>query len=856
MALGARVKSVVSGDTIVLASKDGKERTLSLAYVSAPRLASGEPYGFEAREALRTLLVGKPVQFRVIYEINGREYGDVSAPVFKSLVEKALGDGTVRLRDDAASKAEYDTYEGRLEEAATKAQKSGLGVNSNVAAITPLSSVPQGLFGNGKEYQAIVERVIAGDRLQVRVLVDKTSHYVGPALIAGIRAPRSSTPTEAGEPYGDTSQSFVEARLLQRSIGVKFVQPSKTGVPITSVSHPAGDIAQLILSSGLANVADWQSQYLGAQSMSGLRAAERKGRDAKLGLWKDSTASSTGNSSAGGDKKFEAIVARVVSSDTFVLRLPSGQERTVQLASVRAPRKNEPSQAPYVGAAKEFARSKYIAKKVDVTVEAVRPKSEQFEERQLVSMDLNGKNIALAIVDAGYATVIRHRKDDLDRSPIWDELLEKESAAIAAGKGMHSKKAPPIDRIVDASENVTKARGFFTSLERQSRIPAVVDHVSSGGRLRLNVPRENCVLTLVLSGVRVPRPNEPFGDKALDFVSRRLLQRDVQFNVISVDKTGGFIGHVFLPGKNSPLSLALAAEGLAELHEYSSQQSGYYQQLLDAEKSAQDAKKGIWENYVPEEAEEEVAPAATASSKDAESAPAPSRNYIDITVTDVSPSGTVSYRPSANEAQFAKISADLTSFNNSATNSTQFAFKSGIKRGELVTANVGSSYYRAKVLSFEKPDKYTIQLLDVGTIKNVSSKTLRPLPSQFSSTAALAKSANLSFIQYPPKSYMDDYVAYLDSIVKDKKLVANVDSPTSVNPPSITIYTANSQGPEDSVNSALINEGYAFVKQSLAPFEKSPAFKSVLDALKEMESGAKADRIGVWEYGDPRDLEE
>lgn len=36
--LSAKVKSVQSGDTVILANAKGQERTLSLAYISAPRL--------------------------------------------------------------------------------------------------------------------------------------------------------------------------------------------------------------------------------------------------------------------------------------------------------------------------------------------------------------------------------------------------------------------------------------------------------------------------------------------------------------------------------------------------------------------------------------------------------------------------------------------------------------------------------------------------------------------------------------------------------------------------------------------------------------------------------------------------
>jgi staphylococcal nuclease domain-containing protein 1 len=65
----ANVKSVLSGDTLVLTSPNNPsaERTLSLAYVSAPRLSKDgdEPYAFQSREFLRALTVGKPVKFSV-----------------------------------------------------------------------------------------------------------------------------------------------------------------------------------------------------------------------------------------------------------------------------------------------------------------------------------------------------------------------------------------------------------------------------------------------------------------------------------------------------------------------------------------------------------------------------------------------------------------------------------------------------------------------------------------------------------------------------------------------------------------------------------------------------------------------
>eukprot|EP00948_MAST-09A_sp_MAST-9A-sp1_P002834 g2834.t1 len=92
------VKSVTSGDTVVLRSNDGKtELSLSLSSIIAPRLArssgnsgssanvestnSGdEPMAWEAREFLRKLCIGKPVRFKVEYHVQqiNRSFGWVT----------------------------------------------------------------------------------------------------------------------------------------------------------------------------------------------------------------------------------------------------------------------------------------------------------------------------------------------------------------------------------------------------------------------------------------------------------------------------------------------------------------------------------------------------------------------------------------------------------------------------------------------------------------------------------------------------------------------------------------------------------------------------------------------------------
>lgn len=867
----AKVKSIVSADTV--AFDNGTQ--LSLAYVGGPRLLT-EPYGFQAREHLRTLLIGKPaVRYRIHYDINGRNYGDISAPIFSSLIEKSLAEGNVKLRDDAQSRIPFPEIYDKFSQAQDLAKEAELGLwspASQDATIELLQTVPEELYGDGKAHNAIVERVISGDRFQIRVLLNSHTHILTNAILAGVRTPRSAGGPDGApaEPFGEAAKTFVESRLLQRPVTAQFFVTSANGLPVVELLHTAGNISVFLLSSGLASIADWQSVHIGATKMAPLRAAEKQAKDAHLNLWKDHVAQPVQQQTATGfslNKPFHATVFKVVSSDTFVLKLADGKEETVQLTSVRAPRKSDPGHnSAYAPIAKEFARSKFIGKEVTAKVDAIRPKSLQFEERPLVTLTTaEGVNVASFLIENGFATVIRHRKDDNDRSPLWDELLEKETKATEEHKGVHSEGGPPADRTVDASENATRAKTYLTQLSRQNKISGVVDHISSAGRIRITVPRNNLVLTLVYSGVRTVKTAEPFGQEALDFVSNKLFQRDVQFSVNNVDKTGAFIGTLYFPGTNSPVSVELVKDGFAEVHEFSAQSSGYKTELAEAQAEAQAAHLRIWKNFKGEEerAKEEAAAVAVAKAAAEAKGKSAAKNYIDIYVSNVSSTGEVSYRLASKQAQYKKLIADLTSFHNAAANAKHTALTRQLRRGDYVSiVSKKGEFARGKVAVFDKATAiYVVVDVDTGKVGRYQLSSLRALPSQFSTNffADMAKTVALSFIKLPPAKptdYLSEYVDALRGQIENQSVVANVDSPSTVTPANVTLFTANSKGPKDSVNSYLIDEGYAFIKPKLTGWEQWEAWKPTLEHLKELQKNAQSDRVGVWEYGDPESDEE
>ena len=369
------------------------------------------------------MTVGKVVRFKVLYNIPTgvkRDYGTVTLQSGESLPEAAISEGWVRLRDDAGRKDESEESKALLEklelqEAKAKHESKGTWAPDGGKLETAFEIPDAKAFveqWQGKKVDAIVERVLTGDRMVLRLFVSPSKHIQTLVLVAGIRAPatKRTNPSDGkeqpAEPFGTESHQFVETRLLQRNVAVDVLGLSPQGTLVCSVKHPNGSIAEFLLKAGLARCTDFHSTMLGTQ-MTVLRQAEKQARDQKLGVFQGvaSTQSSTSSD-------VEATVSRVQTADTVFLRTKSEGERKASLSSIRQPKPTDPKQAPFQADAKEFLRKRLIGKHVKVSVDGKKAASEGYEEREVVTIIVNNKNVALLLVEAGYASVIRHRRDD------------------------------------------------------------------------------------------------------------------------------------------------------------------------------------------------------------------------------------------------------------------------------------------------------------------------------------------------------------------------------------------------------------------------------------------------------------
>ncbi|KAI0645442.1 transcription factor [Trametes meyenii] len=899
MAMKAIVKSVISGDSLLLRGNPGpqgqipKERVLHLADIQAPRMGTAsredEDWAFESREFLRALAVGKAVTFTSTHSLPPSDDvpRDIGAAEINGvdLASELLKNGWAKLKDLKRDPTDEDQRKKDLEAEARAAGKGVWNPHGPKARITNylMPTDSQGFITEwkGRPIDGLVEQVKDGSTLRIRLVMPDGDHQFVNIALAGVRCSRvASKPGETSEQWGEEAKFFTESRLLQRYVKVHLLSlpnaaptpfqaganssaPPPASIFIGTVLHPAGNVAEHLVSAGLARVVDWHAGMLASSGgMERLRAAEKAAKEKRAYLYANAPAQSAKSNgtttSNGSSRAFEATVVRVWSADQIsVVDRDTGKERRLQLSSTRGPRVSDPKQAFYAQEAREFLRKRLIGKHVKVHVDFIRPREGEFEEREAATVRYGGQNsnIAEQLIEKGLAGVVRHKRDDEDRSPDYDKLMAAEQAAAAEGRGIHSgKDVPAPKQPLNISESAHRATTFVNGFKRLGRIPAVVEYVAAGSRFKIFLPKDNQVLTLVLSGVRAPRTarnaseaSEPYGAESAEFATRRYMQRDVEIEIHDADKSGGFIGALYY-NKTENAAIALVKEGLATVHSYSAENLSWAKQLYDAEEEAKKAKRNIWKEY-----DEEAEQAVEAPKEDA-NGPLKTE-YLDVIVSDVrtKPQFAFSIQILNTEgiASLEKLMREFSLHHKTVAATAGFVPKGG----DLVSAKFSDGqWYRARVRRSSPIKKEAeVTFIDYGNQDTVGYKDIRPLDPKFRSLPGQAQDARLSFVKLvaADSEYHDEAVDRFRALAEGRKLVANIDHKEGqvlhlrlIDPSDPAV----AQDPYASVNVDLVREGLATVDKKGARYLSS--YPAMGKKLQEAVNQAKRDRAGMFEFGD------
>ncbi|KAK4783043.1 hypothetical protein SAY86_007417 [Trapa natans] len=744
--------------------------------------------------------------------------------------------------------------------------------------------------------RAVVESVIESETTLDESNGARPSSESGGALTSAQRlAASAATSNEvAPDPFALEAKHFTETRVLNRDVRVVLEGVDKFSNLIGSVYYPDGetakDLAPELVENGLAKYVEWSANMMEEETKRRLKASELQAKKSRLRMWTNYVPPAS-NSKAIHNQNFTGKVVEVVSGDCIVVAddsIPYGSpmaERRVNISSIRGPKMGNPRRdekpAAFAREAKEFLRTRLIGRQVKVEMEYSRKmtnadgapsedgrvmgfgsvflispvKGEGDDASSAAASTADGhpagSNVAELLLSRGFATVVRHRDFD-ERSKYYDALLSAESRAAAGRKGLHSAKDPPVMHIHDlVTASSKKARDFLPFLQRSRRTPAIVEYVFSGHRFKLLIPKETCSVAFSFSGVRCPGRDEPYSDEAISLMRRKILQRDVEIEVETVDRTGTFLGTLWESRTN--VAITLLEAGLAKLQtSFATDRIPDAHLLERAEQSAKQQKLKIWEDYVEGQ---EPSNGSVVENKNKE--------VIKVVVTEVLDGGRF-YIQSVGDQKVTSIQHQLSSLN------IQEAPVIGTftpKKGDVVLAqfSADNSWNRAMIVNVPRgavaspQDMFEVFYIDYGNQEGVPYSRLRPLDPSVSSGPALAQLCRLAYVKVPSleEDFGQEAAEFFseNTLNSSKEFVATVEERDTSGGKvkgqgtgTVLVVTLCASDSEESINAAMLEVGLARLERRKR--WESKERQTMFDNLESFQETARTKRLGMWEYGD------
>jgi staphylococcal nuclease domain-containing protein 1 len=879
------VKGVFSGDYVVISGKIKKgsdelpeEKNLYLSLIQAPRVANSnsseeESFGWDSREFLRQLILGKVVKYTIDYKNNDKTSGQIFIDG-KNINLEMVKNGYAKLgfigkHNESMAKGEYHS---NLQNAENEARKLNLGLwttddeilqnhRRTVTTSNNLEFDGDMFFENNrnKEIEGIVDYVINATCLVVYLKESKTYIKISLRFLA--------IPSSKEESIYKSGKAYVERNYLHRDVKITLHSYDNKGFT-ADLYDKKGSMAIYVLKNGYTKL------YLGTSSfktdeLNSLKDAQSQARREKLRVWKnekddiiaqdeqrekEKTKERSANKT---ELSFQGTFYQVHSGDSLSVRnKKTGEIVRIFLSHLKAPTLAKPnsdeSDQPWAWQAREFIRKVLVGKTIDCEFDYSRIMPKDGKKMNFYSIwrsagkdsDANltfDRNLNVEILEHGYASFINPRGDD-EISKHLDLYSAAEKSSKEKKTGINSTKAPALSNFSDLiSANKDKKKNYTKFLVGKKSISCVVEYCFSSTKFKLRIDENNCMIPFSLLGVKSvnkDKNNTELHDKlfnsALEYTNINTLQRDATCDIVQADRVGNYFGFLNFKGKN--FSLNLLSEGFAVINNVGGVKINGMAELKKAENKAETDKKNIWNYEALVNSLKDLDGESLVSTKINEK-----HTDIKVRVTDYIDMNNfyVNILPNKN---LTKIEEVMEKYSSGQSKGIQL--EAPINKGLMCAVKypVDNNYYRGVITAVLKDQKYEVELIDFGTVEIVSISNLIKLDgsiAQFEAQGLLCELAYLKFSQNTMKKTLDKFPDFVDL---DLELHAKL------------CYSYNNEGKEKL--GLLLYKGYTksnsnsyhndILKNALAKFDSTKKIPDYMKDFIDLDLANETKNLGVW----------
>ena len=882
-----------------MSDKAPEEYLLSFNLVNAPKVGSSnnkdeEPFGWESRNFLRNLVIGKVVRYTIDYRSGERCIGQIfldSKNINVEMVKRGYAKvGFINKNNESFSKSEYYT---KLQNYEAEAKKNKENIWADKVELEKHKRSLTKFDDKDFDFKTVEEKCLGKDvECMIEHIINCSSYILFVKdLNCFIRFnPRFlAIPNNTKEPLiYKSGKAFVERLILHRDYKIRFHSVDENKNFVGDVLDVKGDLTVQILRGGYTKVFTGNST-ISNDELTALKNAQQFAMNERLRLWKNHTEDGTvhikqtGSTKSTDKSSFEGVCLQIHSGDSMsVKHKTTGELIRVFLSHLKAPKLANPNSndadQPWAWQVKEWLRKNFVGKKVfceyDFTrvIESKENKDGKDNKNTNSDRQMNffsvikisekegssDTNVNSELIRHGYATYVTPKVDEQNTSKYLDLFTSSFAEAKEKQVGLHSTKSPGVYNYSDLfAANKQKVKEFKDFLVGQKNTPCVVEHVITGSRIKLRIESKKCMIPFNLLGLKTFSKDKNNTDlcerlyqQGVDFANENILQREGTCDIVQGDRVGNYFGYLYLNGENYGANLIKA--GLAVVNIGMAGNFTHLNLFKKAEETAIANKANVWkyEGLVSmlKEGSEGYETTSTSGVKLTEKSIdslVKVSEFIDFS------DFYVNYTPNKNLDKICEVLGQYDIGKKKAV-----VLEAPIRKGVLCAAkyNNDEQYYRAITMRTFKDDKYEVEFIDYGTVEEISGSDLIKLDSSIAPFEPQAVSCELAYIKFSEHSMKKALVA-MKTFGQNQskqyfgKVVYSYSSESRVKN-GIVIFNSKDKSYKDCIQYELLELGLAKLDK------KKPVGANEKEAFNEAQKKAKTKGVGMWADNERSDDED